>query len=320
VKIRLRHIEDGEVANTKNLRITARRLRGVQSFGMLWPTTECPLCKAWEEAGRPAMAFAPVESQVEGDDHTFHFIDGLGEEWPCLKTAHIGDDVWNTMGLTRYEPPLPAEAGGETDTAPLLPWLHEYDVENYYNWPNVLQEGEEVVATEKLDGANSRYTYAPDRQTGEYRMFVGGRTEWKRDSPNNLWWRAFRAHPWLEAFCKAHPDWTVYGETFGNVQKLKYGVKPNQPNKIRVFDVLAVNAFLDYAEFETLFTPEQRVPVIYRGPWEVEKFKALSLGNSTFADHLREGIVVCPIKERYDRALGRVKLKLVSFDLLSKGK
>ena len=292
VKIRLRHIEDGEVANTKNLRITARRLRGVQSFGMLWPTTECPLCNREQ----------------------------LHESANCLKMMEVGDDAWDLMGLTRYEPPLPAEAGGETDTAPLLPWLHEYDVENYYNWPNVLQEGEEVVATEKLDGANSRYTYAPDRQTGEYRMFVGGRTEWKRDSPNNLWWRAFRAHPWLEVFCKAHPDWTVYGETFGNVQELKYGVKPNQPNKIRIFDVLAVNAFLDYAEFETLFPPEQRVPVIYRGPWEVEKFKALSLGNSTFADHLREGIVVCPIKERYDRALGRVKLKLVSFDLLSKGK
>jgi RNA ligase (TIGR02306 family) len=275
--IRLRHIEDGEKANTKNLRITARRLRGVQSFGMLWPL--------------------PEDSPLQ-----------------------VGDDAWDVMGLTRYEPPLPADAGGEADTAPLIPWLHEYDVENYYNWPTVLQEGEEVVATEKLDGANSRFVYAPDRQTGEYRQFVGGRTEWKRDSPTNLWWRAFRAHPWIGEFCKAHPDWTVYGETFGNVQKLKYGVKPNQPNKIRMFDVLAVNAFLDYAEFETLFTPEQRVPVIYRGPWEVEKFKALSLGNSTFADHLREGIVVCPIKERYDRALGRVKLKLVSFDLLSKGK
>ena len=131
--IRLRHIEDGEKANTKNLRITARRLRGVQSFGMLWPTTECPLCKAWEQMGHPAMAFAPMASKVEGDDRIFHFIDGLGEEWPCLKTAHVGDDVWNTMGLTRYEPPLPAEAGDEMDSAPDLPWLHEYDVENFYN-------------------------------------------------------------------------------------------------------------------------------------------------------------------------------------------
>jgi hypothetical protein len=35
---------------------------------------------------------------------------------------------------------------------------------------------------------------------------------------------------------------------------------------------------------------------------------------------MKEGIVVCPVVERHDRALGRVKLKLVSFDLLSKGK
>lgn len=317
--IRLRHIEDGEKANTKNLRITARRLRGVQSFGMLWPTTECPLCKAWEQEGEPAMAFAPIV-EVEGDDRTFHFIDGLGEEWPCLKTAHVGDDVWKTMGLTRYEPSLPAGSEGEREQGPDLPWLHEYDVENFYNWPNVLEPGEEVVATEKLDGANSRFTYAKDRQTGEYRQFCGSREAWWQDAPTNLWWRAFRAHPWLAEFCKAHPDWIVYGETFGNVQKLKYGVKPNQPNRIRIFDILKVDKFADYTELEALLPAEHRAPVIFRGPWDVEKFKALSLGNSTFADHLREGIVVCPVTERHDRALGRVKLKLVSFDLLSKGK
>ena len=309
-QVSLRHIEDGEKGNTKNLRITARRLRGVQSFGMLWPTTECPLCKD---------GIRLLNSEND-DGKMVHFIDGPGEEWPCLLTAEVGDDMWESMCLKRYEPPLPDEAGGQRDSAPDLPWLHEYDVENFYNWPNVLSPGEEVVATEKLDGANSRFVYARDRETGEYRQFCGGREEWKQDNPLSLWWRAFRAHPWLAEFCKAHPDWTVYGETFGNVQKLKYGVKPNQPNHIRIFDILKVNAFMDYTELETILPAEYRAPVIYRGAWDAEKFKELSLGNSTFAAHLREGIVVCPVTERHDRALGRVKLKLVSFDLLSKGK
>jgi len=311
---RLRSIEDKEAGNTKKLRITAVRLRGVQSFGMLWPTTKCPLC------GDTRGEYNYLKSDVEGVHRMYHFIDGLGEEWPCVKTAHVGDDLWQTMGFQHYDPPLPAEAGGESCAPPDLPWLHEYDVENFYNWPNVLQEGEEVVATEKIHGANSRFVYARDRKTEEYRQFVGSHTEWKADAAN-LWWNAFRAHPWLAEFCKAHPDWIVYGETFGRVQSLKYGVQPNQPNRIRIFDVLAVNAFLDYVELETVFTPEQRVPVIYRGAWDVEKFKGLSLGNSTLADHLREGIVVNPVRERYDRALGRIKLKLVSFDYLSsKGK
>jgi RNA ligase (TIGR02306 family) len=316
-KARLDHIVDSEAIATHKLRITAVRLRGVQSFGMLWPTTECPLCDAWEKAGQPAMAFAPLGSDVEGD-RTFHFIDGLGEEWPCLKTAKVGDDVWKTMSLTRYEPPIPLGAGDSFDRSPDLPWLHEYDVENYYNWPNVLVEGEEVIATEKIDGTNSRYTWAPDRETGEYRMFVGGKSAWFADTPTSLYWRAFRANPWIMEFCKAHPDWTLYGETFGNVQKLKYGVGENQPNMIRLFDALAINAFIDYEELEKLFTEKQRVPLIYRGPWDAEKFKALSLGNSTLAKHLKEGIVIAPVKERIDLALGRVKLKIVSFDLLSK--
>jgi len=314
--IRLQHIEDGEKANTKNLRITARRLRGVQSFGMLWPTTECPLCKkGWilmtSDNGKN-VHINGLESVLETTDEL--------RELPCLLTAEVGDDVWDTMSLKRYEPTLPAGSEGEREIGPDLPWLHEYDVENYYNWPNVFLPGEEVVATEKLDGANSRFVYAKDRVTGEYRQFCGSREAFWLDSPANLWWRAFRAHPWLAKFCQEHPDWIVYGETFGNVQKLKYGVKPNQPNHIRIFDVLKVDRFADYLELEAILPEQYRAPVIYRGPWDAEKLKELSLGNSTFANHMKEGIVVCPVVERHDRALGRVKLKLVSFDLLSKGK
>jgi RNA ligase (TIGR02306 family) len=305
---RLQYIEESETIATHKLRITAVRLRGVQSFGMLWPTTECPLCNEG----------VTLLTSETGDDRMYHFMDGLGEEWPCLKTAKVGDDVWNTMHFTRYEPPLPLGAGDSFERAPDLPWLHEYDVENYYNWPNVLQEGEEVIATEKLDGANTRFVWAPSRETGEYRMFVGGKSAWFADTPTSFYWRALRANPWVLEFCKAHPDWTVYGETFGNVQKLKYGVGSNQPNLIRVFDVLAVNAFLDYDELEKLFSEKQRAPLVYRGPWDAEKFKALSLGNSALAAHLKEGIVIEPVKGRIDLALGRVKLKIVSFDLLSK--
>lgn len=101
---RLHHIEDKEATNTKNLRITARRLRGVQSFGMLWPLTECPLCKDG------------VKLMTSDDGKNVHFIDSEEnprreecEKWPCLLTAEIGDDVWNTMGFQRYDPPLPAQ-------------------------------------------------------------------------------------------------------------------------------------------------------------------------------------------------------------------
>ena len=273
---RLRYLEESEAIDIKKLRITAKRLRGVQSFGMLWP--------------------------VEPDN-----------------PLQVGDDAWDLMGFKRYEPPLPLGAGDEFERSPDLPWLHEYDVENYYNFPNVLEEGEEVVGTEKIDGANSRYVYARDRETGEYRMYVGGKTAWFAPTPTSFYWRALRATPWVEEFCRAHPDWTLYGETYGNVQKLKYGVKPNQPNLIRVFDLLAVDHFVDYTEFETYFTEAQRAPVVYRGVWDADKLKALSLGKSTMADHLREGVVFGPVKERNDLALGRVKLKIVSFDLLAKG-
>ena len=55
---------------------------------------------------------------------------------------------------------------------------------------------------------------------------------------------------------------------------------------------------------------------------KVAKATAVKAVKSSKASGKKEGStdggVVCPVVERRDRALGRVKLKLVSFDFLSK--
>jgi len=64
------------------------------------------------------------------------------------------------------------------------------------------------------------------------------------------------------------------------------------------------------------------VPVLYRGSYDPVKLKELSNGPSTMpgADHIREGVVIKPVKERYDIKLGRVQLKIVSDDYLERVK
>ena len=62
------------------------------------------------------------------------------------------------------------------------------------------------------------------------------------------------------------------------------------------------------------------VPLIDIIPFNMEKIKELSKGKSILAakngvDHIREGVVVCPIKER-NEVCGRAILKVINPDYL----
>jgi ATP-dependent RNA circularization protein (DNA/RNA ligase family) len=69
--------------------------------------------------------------------------------------------------------------------------------------------------------------------------------------------------------------------------------------------------YLDYDDFVALCDKLglERVPELYRGPWS-EDLKKLAEGQSTLADHIREGFVVKPVKERHEHC-GRVVFKMV---------
>ncbi len=52
-------------------------------------------------------------------------------------------------------------------------------------------------------------------------------------------------------------------------------------------------------------------PELYRGPYDAEAIAAMAEGKTTLpgADHVREGVVVKPLRERWDQEIGRVFLK-----------
>lgn len=61
------------------------------------------------------------------------------------------------------------------------------------------------------------------------------------------------------------------------------------------------------------------VPVLYRGEFFKDIMLTLTDGKTTFgAGHIREGVVITPESERYDNRLGRVALKNVSGDYLTR--
>ncbi len=82
----------------------------------------------------------------------------------------------------------------------------------------------------------------------------------------------------------------------------------------RAFDLMVDDRFVDYDAFcETCGRHGVAVaPEIYRGPFSLAAIKKISDGDSIVGGkHGREGVVVKPVRERYDPAIGRVVLKYI---------
>jgi RNA ligase (TIGR02306 family) len=276
---------DSVVPNTEqfkflegHLRIKAKKLRGIDSFGMLVPVPDSVY-----DAGY----YFPID---------------------------IGTDLAEHIGVLHYEPELSSvireAVGAAGDLPPMAGSI--YDIENWRKYKNELNVGEEVVISEKLNGMNSRYTY----QNG--RMYCGSHNHWRKES-TNVYWNILKTVPWVEAFCRLNPNFILYGEIFGVVQKgFNYGSTQDNPYQFRAFDVFAEGRFLDYDNALGGAQSDFLVPVLYRGPYSNEVVELNSNGMTTFGGgHIREGVVIKPTKERFSPRLhGRVILKCVSSDYL----
>jgi RNA ligase (TIGR02306 family) len=232
------------------------------------------------------------------------------------------------MGIIRYVPP--AETRGEAAPGPSNLWLPKYDLESLQSYPEVFQVGECVVVTEKLHGANARYVW----QDGQF--YCGSRTQWKLDTETDLWWRALRCHPGLMEYLQEFPGRVVYGEVFGNVQDLKYGLAGRGDHyHFAAFDILerdkwsspwVVEALLHTWDVPTVpvvagasILSTKVDPLKYES---VDQMVELADGNSLWPgceDQIREGIVISPLNVRHDPEIGYVKLKVVSLSYLERG-
>lgn len=111
----------------------------------------------------------------------------------------------------------------------------------------------------------------------------------------------------------------IFGETFGSVQHLNYGI----PNSLqfRVFDILVNGQYMDHGLMVeycgTHDTP--MVPELYRGPYNFEHIKSLANGVTKVGENpkqIREGVVVKTVTPKYDPKVGRLIFKMISDDYL----
>src|SRR3990167_3308587 len=135
-----------------------------------------------------------------------------------------GEDLAERLGITKYVPPEPKpykQGGGGGDVEAGVPdGAPRYtDLESLRRWPDVFRPGEEVISTEKIHGACWRAVWSGGR------FWVGSHRQWKQEDPRSVRWRAADRYGLADKL-EALPGVVVFGEVFGAVQDLHYGVGP----------------------------------------------------------------------------------------------
>lgn len=218
----------------------------------------------------------------------------------------VGDCIMSPMGIKRYEPPMKSFRGGGDDAElPEAEWPQLYapkfDIENYQKFPDLIAPGELVVVTEKIHGANARYVWHDGK------MFFGSRSRWLKPDVDTIWKRALTEY--LAQWCEEHPDVVLYGEVFGPVQSLKYGL--SEPRFV-AFAALERDVWIDQRDLFRAM--RDHAPVLFEGAFDLDLIKDLAEKDSTIgpAGHMMEGVVIVPYTERRDPEIGRVALKYIS--------
>ncbi len=225
-----------------------------------------------------------------------------------------GQNVREHYGIVKYVPPLRPTAGDAEVGHPLfIPYT---DVENLRNFPGVLVPGEEVVVTEKIHGTNSRVGLIE----GEWMAgSMGLRRKWPEGEANmarNPYWFPTTlpgVRGLVEALGALHRQCILFGEVFGSaIQDLHYG----QQGRFgyRAFDLLLDGKYVDADRFIGLCENHgvETAPPLFQGEYMLEQVRTLSMGNTTLpGSHIREGVVVRPLRERTDPKVGRVILKYI---------
>lgn len=223
----------------------------------------------------------------------------------------VGTNVMEHLGIIRWEPEVKLTMADELpqDQWPAT-FAPKFDIESYEKFPHVLTEGESVVVTEKVHGANARYTFVD----GVFHQ--GSRQRWLIPESGHIWARAAAHNPAIRAWCEAHPGAVLYGEVYGNVQSLSYGLGKGEVR----FIAFAASSHGQWRDQIDLFgdLTESGVPccpILHSGAFDHDRIKRLAELDSEVAQtpgHMMEGVVIVPARERFHGSIGRVAVKHIS--------
>jgi len=260
-----------------------------------------------------------------------------------------GYDATELLGITHYEPPAaPASMrGDQVSKKKKNPFFPVYTkMSHFKNYPDLFEEGEDVVVTEKIHGTNFRAGWAPmiadtvwkkikrffghlpewEFVVGSHQVQINMAKNWKGFYPTNVYVEAVKKYD-LEA--KIPLGQIIYGEIYGpGIQKrYGYGLADGE-HALMIFDILlstgpsdARQGYLPWQSVQNLaqYLNVPTVPVIYRGQYSKALIPRWEQGVSlvSAAQAHREGCVIKPELEQ-ETWIGRKILRSINPEYLLK--
>lgn len=233
---------------------------------------------------------------------------------PLLEMVHEGQDVTETLGIVKYEPPVPAQLAGQAKGY-FPSFLRKTDeprvqglTEEYEGWK--FSSSHKFYVTEKLDGSSSTF-YVRDGEFGvcsrnlelaDPGEFVPGMVMCEdgveRPKQENTFWKVASEMGIKEKLLSLNRNICIQGETYGEgIQGNPYKIKGHTVRFYNAFDIdkqerLGVKEFLDLLEslgFET-------VPILsqdFQLPETIKELLKFAEGKSVLNEITeREGIVI----------------------------
>jgi RNA ligase (TIGR02306 family) len=289
-----------EFLRPRGFRIKTIKLRGQVSQGIAFPLSILPM--------NVSIISTPDGPAIELDP----------ENNPGSVDLTPGIDVTEVLGITKYEPQIPACLSGIAK-GNFPSHSIKTDEERIQNLKDYFEEYKQHVwvATEKLDGTST--TYSIHMNDNEFEV-SSRNLNLKEDSKNSFWAvaRALNIEYKMRIFMAAHnmPSLTLQGELIGEgIQDNKYKIKGQTIRFFRAFDPIKYE-FLSYDEF--MFMLDEMgltsVPIIDDDFTLPEKFEDLILyadGKSALADTAREGVVFVA-KDKMEKFQNRLSFKVIS--------
>jgi RNA ligase (TIGR02306 family) len=207
----------------------------------------------------------------------------------------VGIDVTNLLGITKYEPPIPAELAGKVKG--LFPsFLRKTDEERiqnltleYEGWKN---SDKGFYVTEKLDGSSATF-YFKDGVFG-----VCSRNLELLETEGNTFWKVARQLKLEEWLTSQDVNYSIQGELIGeSVQGNPYKIKGQTVGFFNAFNI-DTQEYLGLEEFESLISSMglKSVPILDREftlPDTIDELLKYADSKSVLSSNFdREGVVI----------------------------
>jgi RNA ligase (TIGR02306 family) len=295
-----------EFLRPRNFRIRTVKLRGQISQGIAFPLNIIPM---------GVIRFTGPENESYLDCSI------LTEEGD-IRICEPGLDVTDLLGITKYDPPIPAELAGiakgnfpshsiKTDEERIQNLIDHYAEYRKNKW----------ILTEKLDGTSGTF-FVYNNDFG-----IASRNLELAENEVNSFWKVARRIG-LEEKMRAYMQrnsldaLTLQGELIGEgIQGNKYKLKGQDIRFFRSFDPIKYQ-FFPYWHFLLAMNDMnlQEVPILatdFTLPESYEELIAFCDGKSKLADTAREGIVFVSENPSYNDN-GRLSFKIISNKFLIK--